>query len=140
ALDAPTGKTRAIIVHSPQGIDTKVVPDNAEARAQQESSHDEPCLFVVRRTSPVVPPLLQRRPKGAQQRPVPLTSGGREDALHTLEDRCSSKLVLFAVIGRLGERDPDLPACRFQRVRWSVRFDRSACLPRQPRTGRTRDA
>jgi hypothetical protein len=34
ALDAPTGKTRAIIVHLPQGIDTKIVPDNADARAQ----------------------------------------------------------------------------------------------------------
>ena len=59
-LNAPTGKTRAIIVHPPQGIDTKVVPDNAEARAQQESSHDEPCLFVVGRMSSVVPPLVER--------------------------------------------------------------------------------
>src|SRR5262249_57117343 len=75
ALDAPTGKTRTAIVHPPQAIDTKVVPDNAEARTQQESSHDEPCLFVVRLTSSVVPPLLERRPKGAQQRPVPFTSG-----------------------------------------------------------------
>ena len=130
ALDAPTGKTQAAIVHPPQGVDTKVVPDNAEARAQQESSHDEPCLFVVRRTPSVVPPLLERRPKGAQQGPVPFTSGRREDALHTLEDRGSSNLVLLAGIGRLGEHDPDLPACRFQRVRRSVRFNRSVCLPR----------
>jgi len=31
---------------------------------------------------------------------------------NTLEDRGSSNLVLLAVIGRLGEHDPDLPACR----------------------------
>src|SRR5689334_6898315 len=44
AVEAATWKTRAIIAPPPQGIDTKVVPDNAEARAQQETGHDEPCL------------------------------------------------------------------------------------------------
>src|SRR4029077_21222077 len=66
APDAPTGKTRAAIVHLPQGVDTKIIPDNAEAGAQQESGHNEPSLFVVRRTSPVVQTLLERRPKRAQ--------------------------------------------------------------------------
>ena len=33
ALDAPTGKTRTGIAQSPQGLDTKVIPDNTETRA-----------------------------------------------------------------------------------------------------------
>jgi hypothetical protein len=45
ALYAPTGKTWSSIVDASQGVDTKVFPENAEARTQQESSDDEPSLF-----------------------------------------------------------------------------------------------
>src|SRR5215208_572340 len=69
----------------------------------------------IRRSSRTTPN-PGRRPKGAQQGPVPFTSGRREDALQTLEDRGSSNLVFLAVIGRLGEHDPDLPPSRFHRV------------------------
>src|ERR1700688_384556 len=62
ALDAPAGKTRAGIVQPPQGVDAKVIPDNAEAWAQQESGHDEPSLFEVHRESSAVEPIVQRRP------------------------------------------------------------------------------
>ena len=75
ALDAPTGKTWAGIVQAPQGVDTKVIPDNAEARAQQESGDDKPSIFVVHRESSAVQPFLQRGPKGAEQGPVPSTPG-----------------------------------------------------------------
>jgi hypothetical protein len=45
--------TPAGIVQPPQGVDAKVIADNPEARAQQESGDDEPSLFEVHRASAV---------------------------------------------------------------------------------------
>src|SRR4051794_41980416 len=98
-------------------METRAARKTTKPRRQKESSQKEPSLSVPRRTSSCAPPLLERRPKGAQQGPVPFTFGRREDALPTLEDRGSSNLVLLAVIARLGEHDPDLLACRFHRFR-----------------------
>src|SRR5262249_60974307 len=110
----------------------KAAPATREAGGKREPSQDEPCLFVVPRTAFVPPPFLERRPKRAQQGPVPFTSGRREDALHTLEDRGSSNLVLLGVIGRLGEHDPDLPACRFHPVSRTLRFNPALSFPPPP--------
>src|SRR5262249_14345280 len=105
ALDAPTGKTRAGIVQPPQGVDAKVITENAEARAQQESGYDEPIFFVVHREPPAVQALVQRRPKGAQQGSVPSAPWRAKDSLQALEDRAGSHLVPFS--GRAGEYGPD---------------------------------
>jgi hypothetical protein len=90
ALDAPAGKTRAGIVQPPQGVDAKVIPDNTEARAQQESGHDEPSLFEVPESS-AVEPIVQCRPEGAQQGAVPFNPGRAEDALQALEGRAGGR-------------------------------------------------
>src|SRR5262249_5640891 len=58
-----------------------------------------------------------------QQGPVPSAPGRAEDGLQALEDRAGSQLALFTLGARLGERDSDLLACNFQRLRCGVWFN-----------------
>ena len=99
----------------PQGVNAKVILDDAKTRSQKESSQDEPSFLVGHRVSSAVQPLVQGRPEGAQQGSVPSALRRPEDALQALEDRADGYLVLFA--SGTGEYDLDLLACRFQCVR-----------------------
>ena len=47
-------------MQAPQGVDTKIVADNSETGAQQESGDDEPSLFVVYREASAVEPFLAK--------------------------------------------------------------------------------
>src|SRR6185295_16723850 len=97
ALDAPTGKALATVVQAPQGVDTKIVADDSEPGAQQESCDDEPSFFVLYREASAVDPCLESRPKGTQQGPVPSAPGCAEDGLQALKDSASSQLGLFTL-------------------------------------------